>query len=76
MPRRVQQDNPCRFTSRNGTPAPAPEPSRRIRRERKQFKHFRVYAVLCDADRADYEKLMAHPNTTVRDHRRNPISEL
>ena len=61
----VQQDALGRFVSKGGTPAPPPEPGRKIKRRPTMIKHYRVDAVLTDpSQRAEYEKLLANPNTT------------
>jgi hypothetical protein len=61
------QDKRGRFTHDASQPAPEPAPDGPKRKRRPtQFKHFRVDAVLTDAQRSDYEKLLAKPNTTVK----------
>jgi hypothetical protein len=61
----MPKDRFGRFKPHEGPPAPPPGPHKQKRRS-TQFKHFRVDAVLNDADRAEYEKLLAHPNTTIK----------
>ena len=64
------QDPLGRFVRGDGTPAPAPAPDApKRRRGAQQFKHFKVDAVLTDEQRADYERLLARPTTTVADLR-------
>jgi hypothetical protein len=65
--RKRNQDSLGRFMRADGTPAPPPDPSAKpVHRRATQFKHFRVDAVLTDEQRGEYEKLLAHPNTTVK----------
>ena len=66
MPARPQ-DSLGRFTHADGTPAPPPVPGVVRRRGPQQIKHFRVDAILSDEERAEYERLLARPTTTIKD---------
>jgi hypothetical protein len=65
MSNHMKHDGRGRFVSKDGTPAPLPEPGRKIKRGPTTIKHYRVDRVLVNKQQqAEYEKLLANPNTT------------
>lgn len=62
----MRQDGLGRFMSEQGPPAPPPDKTVKQTRRPSPFKHFKVDEVLSDADRPEYERLLSHPKTTVK----------